>query len=377
MHLNNKYEYEEILSSRCSILPDKTPGRGVIKEDGKLFEIQVLNFFSSDLYDSENSCMQNLIKNSKKSVNNVTYKLDDTSIVDIRSILNPNYMTIPLGLYKKEFKTIILPLKQLTMFSIYMDSHVYEKNVISYFYEIFEFYKINSIFFKKEHSIIDTISLKYKENISVIECTDENLDRMNMELLSSSVDKKYNSINFIDLIKKQVSIAVEYCENNKLDITQKKSQDALYKYMRCNTKPLFIVFEDFLEVCLKLNNNSPALNKVFKEIVYLSGSNVIINHLYNIYFIGFFYRDININIEEINTNKSLYNVIPFYNLVLFVGDNLEHNNICKIQNSSIRNQKQNQNECVLKYRNNFYYIQPYFSIPLDETDNEDKSIFDF
>lgn len=306
LQAKDKYEYGDILDTRCNLTVPTTQGRGICIYDEIPMEFHTA-LLDCDLNEQERN--KNLADrfaelSRKYDSDNPAKRLPMAEGDEPYSSFIKEFKSgrIPLGYSLKDMKRVALPLKQLECASIYFGN---PKGTVPVFTNIITAAKKNEmdlIIIKKSFdSAFENLSLAnelngYEDYVSYFEATSDGMtslkDRMMQEIVARNV--------FRD----------EYCEKNGIPSTTPKRARRAEKYIAEHTKPLMVIFESFGEIC-SFNNTEEekdvqASFKVFFENV--KG--------YNMFFIGGFYPD---DPENLIANEMLKSFTKSHFTMLFGG----------------------------------------------------------
>ena len=338
----DKYEFSDAICCRCSYIPPSFPGRGLIKYQEKPLEIQMAMYnpavqgiertkeirkLCDSLADSCGECT--IVKQIPEIKKEITYSEFISRIKQGR---------VPLGYSIVSAKEISLPLKQLSMMSVYFGSNKLVKPVTANLMSVAKRENARIYVIKKlSHSIFN----------EGMECSPEKITEFWKELLP--------------LFQERKALIQSYCDNNKID---KSNKDNIYKYTFSyayeQTQPIFIFIESFRDLCE--NGNQEALDV-------LSGM-FALSRLYNIYIIGYFYADETVKLSSNNLYKK-YNPEQ---IVLLFGNQLDKQSLCTVPRDVANNLDMNQ--FLMKYQDQLHALYMPLEIIDEEIDEDDKAIFE-
>ena len=341
----DKYEFGDAIGCRCSYVPPAIPGRGLVKYEDKPLELQAA------MYKPELQSLERW-KEIKRICDRLSpAKINDSAVKHIPEINKDIEYSelisrckpgrIPLGYSLDSAKEISLPLKQLSMMSVYIGNSKLTRAVTANLISAAEKENAKIYLLKKTaHSIWSR----------GIECTAEGITGFWKELLPLFHERK-------DLVQ-------AYCNTNKIDKSNKQN---LYKdtfaYTYKNTQPVFIFIESFSELCK--NADSEAL-EVLAGMFSLA-------RLYNIYIIGLFYGDT----AGVSSN-SLYKQYNPDQIVLLFGNHLDKQPVCSLPRELIHNAPDSDaGQFIMKYQEQFHILYMPLTVTDDvDVDEDDRSIFE-
>ena len=359
LHMRDKYEYGEALNCKVNYTPSELPGRGLCVVLGRPLEIQ-MSIFDADITDIER------VNNLEKEILNIIKKYERYD-VEVRRIPvisedatyeeflnNFSRKRIPLGYSKQSHKAIALPLRQLTMLSIYQGNDEGIIPILKNFLLAIKKEHMNLWFVRKsidskwENCLID-ITQGFGEDSSIIESKQPILEQLWHDLAEEI------SIR-IDLRKK-------YCEEQKIGSDVEEIIERSWNYMLRETQPLILVIENYADFCLVLDEVSVM---VFDKLFHL------IKGL-NVYIIGFFASD---DSKEVRSNY-LYSGFNTEETIMLFGGAFEKQSLIELPEEAKQAQKKIPfNLCIMKYRKSFHILSmPCGEIKQSNVDTDSQDIF--
>lgn len=356
----NKYEYGDILDTRCPLEPNKNAGRGMCKINKRALEMQIAQFVFGNNEQQRIKELRNRIEQRAKMYSDclpakkiLTINQKETYgefCADIES------RRIPLGYSMDDIKKISIPLKQLFCMSIYLGNPNAVRPVLKNFIEAFIKEKMHFIIIKKNQtSIFDT-----EEFVQLLKPF---IDQMTY-FRSSIEDSDAFCKLMIQEINQRKKYRNQYCDENNLSYTGADTMQKCFYYVYENTYPLLIFFEDFEEFS---ENVSEMCSDAIKQI--MKGGRG-----YNFYFAGCFEPK---DMSQFSSNeiKKAYNPDEF---VLLFGGQFNKQNIISLpmEFRSYNKMMKNYNSFMMKYHGELYPLfMPCGDISRKmDIDNDDMDI---
>ena len=251
---------------------------------------------------------------------------------------------LPLGYALKNKKAIALPYRQFSALSLYFGNSDGISPILKNLLSSIEKEGMEIVVIKKEKGSCFDDSCPFR----IVESTEENLLNFAKELIA-------------DLMKKK-EVLVSYCEKNNLDYRRKDIYKDTYDHIHKNTQSQMIVFEDFNEVCGRVNDAAIMLySNIFK-----------LARQYNLYFIGCFYPG------NQTTTGTFYNSFNTEQLTMLFGGQLNKQNLIRLPMEYNKyDKKLPYNKCIMNYRNEVHSMfVPCGDINDQEVHRDEKDIFE-
>ena len=298
----DKFDYNDVLNVRGTMLPPQLAGRGVCVIDGRPLEFHtaVPNCDSSDT--EQNTKLKNLAAALKEKYSGAysTAKLPMLSgVMDYNDFCNGiETDRIPLGLSLESMKTVSIPLQQLYTASIYFGNPIGIRPVLSNL--IYAFYREDAdliIMRRRADTVFDLkaeeqLNKTFGKRFTLLDCSSDSISALDDMIIENITNTKAQHRN-------------EYCEQNGIPSTDRGRTKKAARYIREHSKPLFVLFEsltDFLK--LEMTDAQKAEFSALFEMI--KG--------YNVYFFGCFYPD-----DESQTSKPLYRCFTKDDFALLFG----------------------------------------------------------
>lgn len=335
----NKYEYGDILGLRSNIEPARNPGRGLCKYNDKPMEMQIARYTTEG---SERARIQSLkdyvaSRSALYSDSKPAKKLlvvDETETYESFCSDIP-LGRIPLGYSVADAKKVSIPLKQLFCMSLYFGNPTGVQPVTTNYILAGVREKMHLIVVKGENSIFDTEIVRSllrdsNSEVKTLSCTTEDSERLK--------DIMIEEINYRKEFRNQ------FCEKKGIPTDSTDTMRMCRSYIRENTYPLLVFFEDFAAFC---ENASDFCQQVFQQIM-LNGSG------YNYYFVACYYPDKDEKLRS-NLMHTSFNPDQF---VLLYGGQFDKQNLASLPFSyrQIEKPSRNYNTCLMQYHGGLYPI---------------------
>ena len=275
----DKFEYNDLLNVRGSVLPPQMPGRGVCVIEGRPLEFHV--------------AVPNCQKDDQKQNELLKKKLADLTerysgckeAVRLPMLDNIEEYTdfaagfkkdrIPLGYAMANMQKTAMPLQQLYTTSLFFGNPVGIRPVVGAF--MYAFYR--------EHG--NVIVMRRNADTIFDRKSEENLKRMfgdRFTLLETNAEgiKALDDMIIEDISVNKKQYRDEYCEQKGIPSTDQGRTKKAARYIREHSKPLFVFFESFADLLrMSLDEMTQAEFAAFFEKI--KG--------YNVYFFGGFYPE--------------------------------------------------------------------------------------
>ena len=277
LQLKDKYAYGEALNCKGTFTPAEAQGRGMCLYDGRLLEYQTgLPFCEMDEIQRTTAIADEVAAIAERSQGRIPARRlpmvsEEETYTDFCSDIPAG--RIPLGYELRNATKISIPLAQLYRAALYLGNPAGTTRILS-----------NFIFATQKNGA----------RLIVVKRSDNSILDTDPQLLSGSTDCRiFDSsqksasdlcICLCEEIKQRKQFRNEYCSMNNISLENAKSPVIVKKaapHIRKNTKPLFILIEDFCEFS---SNTQGQMMDVFKDI-FANGMG------YNIYFISCFYPE--------------------------------------------------------------------------------------
>lgn len=364
LQAKDKYDYSDILDTKCNFTVSQAIGRGIAVIEGRPLEVHIAipDVFLDD---------QERSKALKEKLQTISESYPICSSIRILPMADANETyeefsrgftkgRIPLGYSQKDMKKVAIPFLQLHSMSLYFGNPNGVKPVFSNIITAAGNNGMEVIIVKKIYdSIFDTQELK--EFITKI--------GLSISFLESSVDgMKALQARLIKELTERNVYRDEYCEQKGIPNTDRSRVRKAEKYIRSKTTPLLIIFESFGEICrFEKNEEILELEETFRIFFERTKG-------YNIFFMAGFYP------EDYNT----FNASGFMNaynnqqFCLLFGGRYDKQNVVNppiIELRRIEKMEPQYDIFYMKYRDEIYPMRmPCGKLQIAETDPDEASI---
>lgn len=359
LQLPDKYDYGEILGTKCRYLPSCNPGRGMCVQNGRVLEYQVVY--------SVNNAGNPFDEYIKDEIENImSENTSDVSAIRIPTLSKDEEYTdfcegfekgvIPLGYHIPNITKIGLPRIQMSALSLYFGNTNGKKPILQNF--CYAFGKENMQFLiikRKSDSIFSEDFFNSIGNLSEMAST--KYYNCNPEDIKAFVDY------IVGELYQRKRIREAFCQEQKLDLRGKEATKKVFNYMKENVVSLVIFFESFSDFAKEADDS---VKKIMDAVFQIS-------HALQIYRVACFEPD---DAKNISSDVLLKNYNPD-NLHMMFGGKLDRQGLINLpyKLSDITDTLQ-YNRCIMHYRNEFYTLQvPCGKISKTEKD-EFSSIFE-
>lgn len=354
----NRFEYGDILELQSKIEPSRLPGRGLCKYNEHALEMQIARY---SVEGSERNRIQSLkeyvVNQGKRYLQSKPARkiqvVDEKETYDAFCTDIP-LGRIPLGYSVSDAKKISIPLKQLQCMTIYFGNPTGVLPVVTNYISAAVREHMHFIIVKGNNSAFDSMTLKTLfedscSDVTTLTCTSEDSDR------------------FVELMIKEINYRKEYrnkfCEAKGLSTEGKDTMKLCGDYIRENTYPLMVFFEDIADFS---KNASDTCHQVMKQIM-----NNIIG--YNYYFIGCYYPNSDSAVERDSIHTS-FNPDHF---TLLYGGQFDKQELVSLpySYSEINKPSRQYNNCLMQYHGGLYPIMtPCGDLNKRTEDSDDEEI---
>ena len=362
LHAKDRYEYGDILETRCTITPPETAGRGVCTLEGRPLEYQV------PITDpNENSQTRGL--NLQKRLQQIaeTYKdipgarrlamiEDDQEYSDFCTGFETG--RFPMGYSTRDLRRVALPFQQMYSISLYFGNPVGVRPVLMNLITAAKHNNMDMVLVRREaDTLLDSVaeaSIRngYAGSCTILDCTQKGISSLN--------DLLFEQIRARNVFRD------EYCLTHGIPETDKGRARKAARYIRSHTRPLFVLFESFTDLC-KLKLEEEAVGEL---TVFLSRTKG-----YNLYFAGCFYA-------EDEGNISVNPIMKCYNrdeLLMLFGGRYDKQSLTNLPMDFRRIEQINPkyDRYLLKYRGNYFTVKmPCGSLNAGDVDPDEAAIIE-
>lgn len=277
LQAKDKYDYGDILETRCKYIPPEINGRGMCLQNGRPLEYHTAMLDCNQPDEIRREKQKNKIAElSKKYASEQTAKkLNVADLDEPYTDFCNRFMKgrIPLGYSKQDMKLVSIPFQQLFCTSVYFGN---KKAPFPVWHNLMDAADYNSMdviaLRRRTDSLFEgesAISRKSNCDIDFYESTSDGISAM--------VDTVINRV-----IVQQNALRDEYCKINNIPATASGRVLKASKYIRERSKPVMVILESFSDLC-----RAELSDEVNKKLMTVFES----ARGYNLYFFAGFYWD--------------------------------------------------------------------------------------
>lgn len=362
LHAKDRYEYGDILETRCTITPPETAGRGVCILEGRPLEYQTAITDPNENSQTRGMNLQKRLQQIAETYRDISGARrlpmieDDQDYSEFCAGFDKD--RFPLGYSTRDLKRVALPFQQMYALSLYFGNPAGVRPVLLNLITAARHNNMDIVLVRRESDTLfdsDTeaaVRRGYAGACTVLECTPEGIVRLNNLL--------YEEIRSRNVFRD------EYCSSHGIPETDKGRARKAARYIRSRTRPLFVLFESFPDLC-KLEMEEETVVELTTFISRTKG--------YNLYFAGCFYAE-----DEGNTSSNP--IMKCYNrdeLLMLFGGRYDRQNLTNLPMDFRRIEQVNPkyDRYLLKYRGNYYTIRmPCGSLEAEAGDPDEAAIIE-
>lgn len=355
LHMKDKYEYSDALNCKVSYTPPELPGRGLFVVLGRPLEIQMAMYkaYSTDI-ERTGGLEKEIVKLSKQYA-----CYDKAKRIPIFSE-NATYETfaeqfykgrIPLGYSQQTRKAVALPLRQMSILSVYQGNSDGFVPILRNFLLSVKNERMDLWFVKSDNSQLQNCGIVFEQEDAVKIISSEQTE---LEMLWHDL---------ADEISCRMDLRKKYCDESGIESERKVIVEKSWKYLYESTKPIMLIVENFANFSQQLDTVSMLVyDKLFHAIDGL-----------NIYIIGFFAPD---DEEEIKSNY-LYSGFCSDGAIMLFGGEFDKQSLIDLPAEVIQPGKKFPfNVCLMKYRDQYHVVlMPCGEIAKPDVDPDSQDIF--
>lgn len=277
LQMKDKYAYGEALNRRITILPDTCSGRGLCLHEGRALEYQTAIPFCDQNEQSRTMLLTEQAKELTERYKpyHCAWSLptinDEETYEEFCSDVPQG--RIPLGYDIQNVKKISIPLAQLYCGAVNFGNPVSIAKVLNNLIYAAQYNKMELVIVKRLCDSVFDQTLPAKSGCSEV------------QFLTNSAEASVQLCQqLLQEITQRKTVRNEFLTKNNIPQTEAQKPKVMKKfapYIRQNTKPMLILFEDFYEFSSVMQDG---LFKIYKEI-FEGGRG------YNFYFIAGFYPE--------------------------------------------------------------------------------------
>lgn len=276
LQMKDKYAYSEALNQRVTILPSLHKGRGLCVKDGRVLEYQTAIPYCTESEQSRTALLTKHISSLRTAYSSsciyplVTINREERYEQFCNGIPSGR---IPLGYDVTNIKKVSLPFAQLYRAALHFGNPISASSVFSNLIYAAQYNKMQVMIVKRSCASVF-------ENIRI-----DASDEAKIQILTNSSDASTQLCQcLLQEIQQRKNVRNSYLISNNIALNEAQNAKIVKKfepYLRQNTQPLLILFEDFFEFSSHL---ADGLFKIYKEI-FAGGKG------YNFYFFAGFYPE--------------------------------------------------------------------------------------
>lgn len=356
----DKFDYNDVLNVRGSMLPPQTEGRGVCVIDGRPLEYQVAIPNAAESDQRQNALLkQKAVElNDRYAGRTAVRKLamleDNVAYAEFCDRFEKD--RIPLGFSMDSMNEICIPLQQLYTAGIFFGNQLGIRPVITNL--VHAFYRENAdiiIVRRLAGTVFDRkaetgLRQMFGERCAILNATVEDADALDVMIVNNIQTTKAEHRD-------------RYCEENGIPATDRGRTRKAAKYIRAHSRPLIVLFESFADfIRLQTEQNlKDEFSVLFSQI---KG--------YNVYFFGCFYPE-----DESMSNDPLFKAFAKEDFAMLFGGRFHNQWITSLpsQYKKMESVNPNYNRFIMKYRNETYrMLMPCGELVTSSADPDEAEI---
>ena len=335
----DKFDYNDVLNVRGTMLPPQLPGRGVcVVDDRPLeFHVAVPNCMEEDNVQNARirECMAQLATRYG-GVGSVKKLPVLGGVMEYDSIcVGTETDRIPLGLSLETLQKVSIPLQQLYTAALYFGNPIGIRPVITNLLTAFRREDADVIIMRRCADTIfdcrseEAFSVLFGQRFTLLDCTLDGMAVLDAKIIENIATTKVMHRN-------------DYCEKNGIPAADRGRTKKAARYIRQHSKPLFILFEsltDFLKLDMAPEQTAE-FTAMFEQI---KG--------YNVYFFGCLYPD-----DENMSTKPLFRSFMKEDFAMLFGGKFNSAWCTQLSSEYKRMEKVNPryDRFILKYRSEWH-----------------------
>lgn len=359
LHQSDRYEYGEVLDTRCEYLPPDCPGRGLALWESRPLELQAA-LYRPDLDDAERvQAVKGLLQTvaAENQGFRPAQRLPVISETETYAEFADRFQTgrIPLGYSLSDAKQIALPLKQLSPLALYFGNPMGIAPVLENFLYAAKRERADLIVVRRQKGSLfradgaDSLNWLLDTSDEIVDTTERALSKMWHDLL--------------ERLKGRSALLQDYCAKHGIRMKERDAYKRTFAYMTQQTTPLLILFESFSDVCLEVDEaTTQFLSAIFQQA-----------RLFNLYVIGCFYPEQ----TPVYPVHDLFQALTREELVMLFGGRMLGHELCQLPGEYTENDNVGTyNRCLMKYRDGYYpLLMPCGQLQTEQEDEDDRPIF--
>lgn len=352
----DKYEYGDILSCRCTGVPERYPGRGMVTVEGRPLTVQICEYRTELSYVEKNKTFLVELETINKQYED--YEPASKAIITFTKETYDQYIKkhfeeskLSLGYDEKTRKPVLLPYRQFNYMTLFLGNNECANVIFKGIIQSLVLSNFEVTFIKRaKNSFSKELSDSFPE-LKIKECNTESLDSWMCELLGEYQNDYYSIIH-------------QFCEKEGVSYTKKDT----FSYMFQNAKRKAIFIENLFDFADNLDQNpeeSMAYSQAFIEKVLFAADR------YNTFvFWGIEPKDI-----KVLQSSYIFSKLN-KDIVLLFGGEYDRQNMVNIPRTMLADSSGDSDECIMFYRNKIRKLYFPCGELTEGISEEDKDIFE-
>ena len=345
----DKYGYGDVLNSRCEYLPAKNKGHGMVCINDRLLEFQTALMTAEKGTDED---LKAMVDRACQPYGSQVHA-ERLQVLDLEQTYEDFLQEfakgrIPIGYAIHDVKPVALPIKQLSMLSIYMGNDNGRKAVMQNLVKAGQKNGMEILVVKKQEGSCFADETAFP-GVKTIECSEEALYDFILDMTAK--------------IGPRIETLQAYTRAHGLKASRSDIYKDTYSYMSENVQPIFVILESFgdLYKAIKEEANDKAMAKLFH-----------ISRNVGIYYAAGFYPG--------EKSNSAYEITSAYNpekIEIYLGGRYEQQDMGRLPSEFSRiSKEQPYNKGLMRYKDEFHAIfMPCGILEQKEVNEDDRDIF--
>ncbi len=358
LRAKDRYEYTDILETRCTSEPDVKPGRGMCVVEGRPLEFHTA-MLDPTVADNER------LPHMRKMLDELaaSYALQPCarrlSVVtggeDYRDFCGgAQKRRIPIGYHIKDAKRLELPLKQFLCLPLYFGNPLGVRPVL------------DNLLWAFAQNGADIVLVRRRSDSRYYRC-----DLPNVRLFDCNAADltKVSTLIKEELTRRNV-LRDRYCEQNGIPSSDPTRVRKAISYIAENTRPMLFLFESLGDIC-RLPEDEKGEVKLVRDELKLFFERML---GYNIYFVGGFYPED----SDLGSGNALVRTFAQEQLLLLFGGRYDKQILASNLPSDFRRMEKvnpKYDRFLLKYRDEYYQaLMPCGELQTQSEDPDDRAM---
>lgn len=356
LHMKDKYEYSEVLQCRCTFVPEEDPGRGMVNADGEPIIFQTAMYLSEEDNETRKNWYKEGVENRRTACELPAKRIPQIDEEEEYETFCERYTPgrFPLGYHLKNAQPVVLPFRQFSCLPVYFGNPKGTKKILE-----------NILYVSDREDMKRYIITRKQKSVLKVE-TDERTEVFSCEFKEA--------VKLINTLTKEIvprtTMYKEFCAEQNLDFREDESAREARSYMAEHTRPVLILFEDFLdfyqEINLKNEQDRTTFVGFFEQVLKMASRD-------NLYVIGCFGPGEALKLES----EALLNYFRKDDIALLFGGCYQRQGIVEALPAELSKIRQElpYHKFMMRYRGNFYGMQmPCGSMEQKYKHEDDQSI---